>query len=171
MCGPAALPIIAGAAAIVGATGQVVGGINANNQAKYEASVYRANASLDRKAAQDALERGQVEERRQYVKNAQLQGAQRAALAANGIQTDFGSAMDIQNDAKRIGLEDANTIRQNATREMMGYEISAFNNDAGSTGAKARGKSALIGSVFDAGSTLLGGAKQVGQLKASGRGV
>jgi hypothetical protein len=159
-----------GAAAIAG-TGKIIGGINANNQGKYTAQVARRNADMDRRAAADAITRGDTEEARRQRQTGQLLGQQRAALAANGVDADFGSASDIQNDARSIGAEDALTIRQNALREGQGYEISAWNNESRARSARAQGKGALIGSFFDAGSTALSAASQVGQMKAGRAGA
>lgn len=169
MCEPVSLAI---AGTAIAAAGSIVQGVNQSNQMRYAARVADANAAMDRAAAQDAIDRGAKEEQRQYRKNAQLLGQQRAALAANGLEVDFGSAADIQGDTKRIGWEDASTIRQNAIREAKGYEISAANNVDKAASSRAGASAAVIGSVFDAGSTILSGASQVAKLKAgrSGRG-
>ncbi len=168
MCEPVTLAI---AATAVSAAGSIVSGVNQSNQMRYGARVAEANAAMDRAAAQDAIDRGAKEEQRQYRKNAQVQGQQRVALAANGLEVDFGSAGDIQDDAKMIGWEDASTIRQNAIREAKGYEISAANNVDKAASSRAGAKAAVIGSVFDAGSTILSGASQVGKLRAAKNGA
>lgn len=163
MCEPVSLAI---AGTAIAAAGSIVQGVNQSNQMRYAARVADANAAMDRAAAQDAIDRGAKDEQRQYRKNAQVQGQQRVALAANGLEVDFGSAGDIQDDAKMIGWEDASTIRQNAMREAKGYEISAANNVDKGISSRAGAKAAIIGSVFDAGSTILSGASQVSKLKA-----
>ena len=168
MCEPATLAIVGTA---VAAAGSIVSGVNQNQQAKYQAKIATQNAALDRKAAQDAMERGSIEEARQYRKTSQVLGAQRAALAANGLDTTFGSAADIQTDTETLGWEDAQTIRNNAVREATGFEISASNNVGKAASSRAAGKAALIGGFFDAGSTILSGASQVKKLKAQSAGA
>ncbi len=121
---------------------------------------------MDQAAAQDAIKRGAIEEQRQYRRTAQALGAQRAAIAANGIETAFGSAADIQTDTKLIGWEDAQTIRENAQREAKGFEISAANQRDKAASSRAAGSAAIIGGVFDAGSTILGGAQRYSKYKA-----
>lgn len=158
------------AAAGIAAAGSIVSGVNQANQMRYSARVADANAAMDRAAAQDALDRGAKEEQRQYRKTAQLLGAQRAAMAANGLEVDFGSAAAIQTDTKTIGWEDAATIRENATREAKGYEISAANNNDKAVASRAGAKAAIIGGVFDAGSTMLSGAAQSRRMKAGAGG-
>lgn len=164
MCDPVTLAV---AGTAVAAAGSIVSGVNQSRQYSYQAKIAQQNAALDRKAAEDARARGAIEEARQYRKNAQLLGAQRAALAANGLEVDFGSAADLQTDTKTIGWEDAQTIRENAIRESKGYEISASNNVGKAASAKAAGSAAMIGSIFDAGSTILSGASQVRKLQAA----
>lgn len=163
MCNPAVL-LIAGAA--VSAAGTVYGGMAAQAQGRYADQIAQRNAAMDRAASQDALQRGRIEEARQYRKNAQLQGAQRAAMAANGIETDYGSAMDLQTDTKKIGWQDANTIRENAVRESKGFEINAWNHLAEGQAARSQGNAALVGSLFNAGGTILSAASQAKKMKA-----
>lgn len=163
MCEPTTMLI---AATAITAAGSVVGGINQNNQAKYQAQVANQNAALERNSANDARARGAIEEQRQYRRTAQLLGVQRAALASNGVEVDFGSAADLQTDTKTIGWEDAATIRENTVREARGFEINAYNDVAKGKAARAQGKAALIGGIFNAGSTILGGAQQYRKMKA-----
>ena len=164
MCEPATLAI---AATAVSAAGSIVGGVNQNAQQRYAAKVADQNAALDRRAAQDSFARGEIDEQRQYRKTGQVIGAQRAALSANGIEADFGSAADVQTDARTLGWEDAATIRENARREGLGYEISASNNNGKAASARAAGTAAIIGGVFDAGKSILSGVQQVGKINAS----
>lgn len=163
MCDPVSLTI---GATAVAAIGQGVQGINQANQYRYQSRVAQANARMDQASARDAEARGLVEEERQSRRTAQLLGQQRVALAANGIETDFGSAGLIQQDTIQIGREDAATIRENTIREARGFEISAANQMDQSRAAKGAAKGALIGAAFDVGSTILSGASQVGKMKA-----
>lgn len=155
MCEPTTLLI---AATAMQAAGSIVGGINAQKSANFRAAVADRNANLERQAARDALERGDIEEKRQNRRTAQQLGAQRAAMAANGIEVDFGSAADLQADTRMIGREDAQTIRENAMRETRGYDIRAWNANASASASRAEGKAALWGGIFDAGSSILSAA-------------
>jgi leucyl aminopeptidase len=167
MCEPTT-PLIASAA--VSTLGTVVGGVNAMNAAKARAEVEQRNMQLERAASRDALERGAEEERRQYRRNAQRMGAIRAAQAASGLETEFGTNADVQDDAKLIGWQDAMTVRQNAMREARGFEIRAWNAETRSNQAKAEGKAAMVGAIFDAGSNLLSYAQQYRKMRADGGG-
>lgn len=167
MCDPISLTI---AATTIAAAGSVMGGIQAKQQANYQAQIAQRNAGLAEQSAKDALDRGQVAEQQQYRRTAQLSGAQRAAMAANGIDPDSGSGAAIQLDTASLGAQDAQTIRENAMRETKGYEINAANYTAQAVADRQAGKGALIGGLFKAGSTILSGASQFGQLKAQGFG-
>lgn len=145
----------------------MVKGVNGANALRYKAKVDDRNAALDRASAQDALERGRIEEGRQGRKTGQLVGQQRAAMAANGVEVDFGSAADLQADTRQVGFEDAQTIRENAARESKGYEISAWNQKASGAANRSAAGAAMWATAFDAGSTMLSGAQQYRKLQAA----
>lgn len=164
MCDPVSISLGVGAA--LSATGSVMGGISADQQGHYAAKIADQNAKMDHLSSRDALERGRIEEQRQYRHNARAMGAQRVAIAANGIELDFGTAADLQTDTARAGWEDAQTIRENAVREAKGFEISAWNHTAQASADRAQGNAAMWKGVFDAGGTLLSSASQIGKYRA-----
>src|SRR4051812_38068526 len=56
------------------------------------------NAEIAQSQAQDALRRGEVAASNQGLKTRQLKGAQRAQLAANGVDLGVGTAQNILTD-------------------------------------------------------------------------
>lgn len=156
--------------ALVSAGVSAVGGLataySMNQQAKAQAKMEGRNAVMAQDAANDAVERGEEDLKRHFYKVGQLRGAQRAALAANGVDVDFGSAADLQVDTTLLAQADATTIYENAQREADSYRISAGNYQASAATAKAKGRSALVGGAFDAGRSILGGAQQFSGLKS-----
>lgn len=70
--------------------------------------------------ARDAVALGETAAHRHRAATRQLIGSQRAALAANGVSLDTGSALDVQTDSARMGALDEATIRNNAAREAWG---------------------------------------------------
>lgn len=56
----------------------------------------------------------------------QVIGAQRAAFAAQGIDVEQGSALDVQLDTAAITEVDALTIRNNAARQAFGFKVDAL---------------------------------------------
>ena len=166
MCDPATLTI---AGTAVAAAGTVVKTVNAANRATYEARVADSNAKLASAQAADAAERGKLEAQRVMGRNSQLLGRQRAAAAANGIEVDFGSSADVLGDTESIGRDEVATTYRNSEREMQGFDINASNYVAKARGARAARGAAIVEGAFDFGSTILSGAKQVGQIRASQR--
>jgi hypothetical protein len=163
MCDPVSLTI---AATTLAAAGQVYSGMAANAQGKYEAKVANQNAALERQSITDAQSRQAIAQQQHWRKVSAALGMQRAQAAALGLDTSFGSPGDLQADTMMIGYEDASTINENFAKEIKGYDINAANDIMQGRAAKARGKAALVSGFLSAGGTILGGASQVGQIKA-----
>ena len=101
---------------------------NANRQAaEFNAAAYEENAKFAEYQADDAIRRGQIDVHRARLSTRQLIGQQRAAIGANNIRLDDGSALDIQMDAAMLGEMDAAVIRENANREAQGYRQQGVN--------------------------------------------
>ncbi len=73
--------------------------------------------------AQETIRRGQKTESQQRQRTRKLIGSQRAALAAQGIDIESGSAFEIQSETAALGALDASTIRNNAAREALGLRF------------------------------------------------
>jgi len=163
MCGPPALAI---AAAVVSAAGSVMGGIQAKQQGNYEAKVAESNARMANEQARDAIDRGKIQQQQHDREVADTRGAQTAALAAGGVDTSFGSARSLAEDTSMIGAEDTAAISRNTYNEVRGFDINAANYRSQAQASRMKGKAGFTKSLFDAGSTLLGGASQYSKLKA-----
>lgn len=147
-----------GMSAAIGLT--VAGGLttaSGQNQAgKYNQQVANVNAQIAEWQAEDALARGreQVTRQREYIR--QLTGSQRARLAAQGIDIDSGSALDVQLDTARSGELDVLAIENAARREAWGYRVQA--QDYRTRGAIARyeGRQAAVGTLLTTGDKAYG---------------
>lgn len=91
------------------------------------AGVHDFNAAMLEFQAKDAITRGAEAEDlfRKQLKG--VIGSQRASFAAQGIDVDSGSALDVQKDTAYQGELDALTIRANSAREAWGYSMNAKN--------------------------------------------
>jgi hypothetical protein len=156
--GPALFSLFQGGASLAGASAQS-GAIDAKGQ--YEAQMYEQNARFAEINADDALKRGAEAAQQQLKRGAEVQGSQRAALAAQGIAIDSGSAADIQADTAALAAQDAMKIQNNAWREAWGYRVQA--NDY-------RGKAELtkLGAKTDSANTLLAGGMKAAAFTADG---
>ena len=96
-------------------------------QGEYSKRIADWNASAAERQAADAVSRGATDSQRQLTATKGLIGSQRAALAAQGIEVDSGSALDVQTDSQTLGELDALTIRNNAAREAFGFTTQASN--------------------------------------------
>lgn len=148
-------------ATLLTAGGQVYNGVRQSQEQAYVQKVANNNATLERQAAQDSIDRGNKEEARHWQQVAALRSQQIADFAANGFDTTFGSPVDVVKDTDYLGAVDAQTIRENTQREARGFLISAQNYDQDAEAAKRASKDALVSTAFDVAGTVIGGAQQV----------
>lgn len=161
MCGPAAVVPLLIASTVITAGAQIYSGMAAKQQGKYEAKVFNRNAALERQSVVDAQSRQAIAQQQHWRKVAAAMGMQRAQAASLGLDVNFGSPGDLQEDTLMIGYEDASTINENFAKEIKGYDINAANDVVQAKAAKARGKAAMIGGLLSGAGTILGGASQV----------
>lgn len=126
--------------------GAGVSAVGAYGQAKAQqaslqaqAQVAENNAVLSGWQAEDSIDRGQVAADRALLKGGQLKGAQRAAMAANGVDLSVGSPQAILNDTDYMTAVDASQLLDNAAREAWGYRMQArsYRENASATRAGA----------------------------------
>lgn len=139
------------AAVSVVALGAGMGAYGQMRSGKETQGIYDNNAQIADWQAQDALDRGVVNERTMRRQTKQVIGSQRASLASQGVDINKGSALDVQADAAYLGELDALTIRNNAAKEAWGYRVQA--NDY-----RNKGKIAKREGTFGAFNTILGSA-------------
>jgi len=84
----------------------------------------QAQKAIERVRRRIIASRAQEAEARIRQRGNKAVGAQRAAMAAQGIRLDTGSALDVQQETKAISELDALTIKNNALREAFGYGVS-----------------------------------------------
>jgi hypothetical protein len=97
------------------------------NAAEYNAQIANNNAIIASQQRSTTLQQGEAEAHKSMRDQAQMIGAQRAQMAANGIDLTQGSAQDILASTKFLGGIDVNTIQSNAARQAWGYEVQGMN--------------------------------------------
>jgi hypothetical protein len=145
--------------------GAVMGGLQGRAQAGYEADMAKQNARLAMEQARDSRERGELEARDFFRQAGKLKGEQAAALAANGLDMGYGSALTVQQDTAQGLSEDADNLYRNIGERTRGFEINAQNFVSEARAAKMRGKAAMTQAVFQAGSSLTSGFSQYRELQ------
>lgn len=164
MCDPVTLTVLTVAATVVTAGAQIYAGQAAYQQGKYESQISERNAKLEEAARADAMSRRNTEQMQLWRRVTQRLGEQRATAAASGLDVNFGSIADLQEDTLMIGEEDSSTLNENFIKEFKGYDINAANYRAQGAAALYRGKAERFGSYLSATGTLLAGASQVGKI-------
>lgn len=120
----------------------------------YEAEVAQQNKDLNNAKAEQAAVIGASAEDAQRAKVRQAIGAQRASLAANGIDLGSGTAEDMVAQTAQFGEYDALTTRYNAMNEAWGYRTEAINDQNAAAFAKARTKNANTGIYLSTAASL-----------------
>lgn len=137
-----------------------------NAQGDYQKSIFDINARFADIQAKDAIMRGDKEAVALKTQAKKLIGKQRVSLAAQGVDIESGSALELQEDTAELAEADAMTIKNNAWKEAWGYRTQAF--DLRNQGvfaklsAKTRATNTLLTSGINAISTIQQGQRQTG---------
>ena len=157
MClGPEVSAAVAIISSLVGATGAVVSGVATKQAADFNAEIIRRNKQFEvDKASFEA------DQKRRDVQK--LLARQAVGFAKSGVVLSEGTPIEVLADTAAQGELDAQTI-------IYGGDIRAATLEQEARLSEARGRSALTGSFFTAGATLLTGVAGTGLLKAPGTG-
>ena len=93
---------------------------------KFEEAAFMENSRRLKKASKEVLERGRKDVHNFMQSIRKLEGAQVAAMAAQGIDVGRGTAAAIREETIETGIEDASTIRSNAYKEAFGLRQQAI---------------------------------------------
>lgn len=121
----AAVAGIAGAG--VSALGTISGGEAQSANASYQAQVALNNQTIADQNANYAVEAGEVSASNQSLKNAAQFGRLKTSMAANGVDINSGSAVDVEKSARIEGDTAAATTLSNAELQAYGYRTQAAN--------------------------------------------
>ena len=138
--------------ALAGAGASAVGTLEAGS---YQGEVASNNAKIATQNAAYAREAGQEQAAIASRKGAAQGAALKTGLAANGVDVNSGSAVDVEAGARETSKLDAETVLNNAELQAYGYTTQATN-------FKAQAKQDVIGSEFGAAGSLLGNASSIG---------
>lgn len=136
------------AAALAGAGVSAYSSIQQGKSAEAQAEYNAKQAELQ---AEDAQLRGGIEANRKRQEVRRVLAAQQTKLAANGVDTASGSALNLFADTSREGELDAQTAYANAMREAYGYQSQA-------TSYRFSGKASKSNAYGQAAGSLLSGA-------------
>lgn len=140
----------AGISAGANAAGGVAGAYSEYQSGRFNAKVDLYNAKVATLQAADAVRRGEEAVVRNQIKTRVLKGAQRAALAAQGVVLDDGgSSTDILTDTDVQAAKDEQTIRVNAALEAWGFQVQAVDNRARARMERYSANNRAAGTLLD----------------------
>jgi len=134
-------------------------------QAKYSRDMSELNASLSNMNAQDALRFG--DDQADILKSdaQKMIGAQRAALAAQGIEIDSGSALQVQADTAGLASQDAMRIKANAVRQAYGFKLEGIQHQVSGAMGYTSGMNTARSTIAAGGMNAVGaGVGLIGQM-------
>jgi hypothetical protein len=134
--------------------GGILSGRAAKRAGRMEFERNEFNSKIAELQADDAIQRGVDASSRQRMATRQVVGTQRAGYAAQNIDVNYGSAVDVQADATFLGELDAQQITANAEREAWGYDVQSADYRAAGLYALENGNSAGNAAYFQAAGNL-----------------
>ena len=159
----AAVASIAGSA--VGAVGAIEQGNAAKEQADYQAKIAERNSQIAGYNEAAALQAGEVKAGEHSLYGAGVLGAMKVSQAANNVDVNRGSAVDVRG-SRRMALNlGSATDMYNAMREGWGYANQGRGLEYQAQADLAAGENAQKAGYFNAASSILGG---IGNLPIGG---
>lgn len=163
MADPVTLMAVGSLAASVAGAGVSAYGASKTGEANAQAATYQAQVAANNKKiadqnAQAAITSGGLQSFTQGTKTAQVVGQQKAAQAANGLDVNSGTNLNVRTATQDMGHLDALTIMNNAMKKAAGFTAQGMNFGAESTlDTMKAGTSKTTGDIGVA-TSLLGGA-------------
>lgn len=148
--------------ALVGGIGAITSGNASAASSRYNAQIAEENATIAKQNATWAGEAGAEQAGQASQKTRAEVGAIKAAQAANNVDVNSGSALDVRSTAAELGQLSAINIRSNAARSAYGYQTKAASEESQSQLDTFSGEQSSLAGEVGAGSTILGGAANAG---------
>lgn len=139
---------------------QIAGGVSsymaADSAGKAAEGVADFNAKVADLQAADAIKQAESDASDRSRETGQLQGAQRAALAAQGIDPNEvgGTAEDLITSAQLLNDRDMATIKANGIRKAWGYKIDAKNSRMSGEIARSEAQQKALAGAINSGATI-----------------
>lgn len=161
----AVLPLAIGGA-LTSAVGAISTGQAQSQEAAFQAQVARNNAVAAQEQANYTVHAGETQAETEGLRGAAAVGHIKAAQAANNIDVNSGSAVDVRKGAATAGQENTETTLNNSLLKAFGYQTSASTYTA-QAGLESYAASEIpvgadvgaLGSVLSKASSFLPGSK------------
>lgn len=126
------------------------------NQGQVQAGLMRNNATMAEYAAQDAMRRGDEEAAKVRRQGDQIKGAQRAKMAAAGLDLEAGTAGELQDQVDFFSQMDQNTARSNAKRDAWALREQAKGYGVQGAAAEQQGTLGAFSTILATGGQVAG---------------
>lgn len=127
-------------------------------QAEYQKEMSDINARNAQLMGERVIKQGDVDAATQKKKINQILGQQRAGFASQGVEVGYGTAQKIQDETMATGVEEIQSIRNNAFLTAMGYQAEAQDRSRNArmavSGAQTAGSQTILAGGLSAARTL-----------------
>lgn len=139
---------------VASAASGVVGAYSAIQSGNAAAAAAEATAKQQEAAARESIIAGDEESDRQRRAGAATLSQQKIAMAANGVDLNSASALELLDDTKTGIEQDAFAIRKNATNQAENYYQMAANSRTEANNARSQGTWGAVGSLLSTGAKV-----------------
>lgn len=156
------MAFLAVASAAVSAIGTIAGGVASRNQANYQAAVASNNSTIAQENAVRTEQAGNIAAENQGRKGSAKVAGIKVAQAANGVDVNSGSALDVQTGQRETDKLDTETVLSNSELQAYGYRTQAAGFQSEAQLDENKADAAIPASIFSATGSLLSSASSVG---------
>ena len=142
--------------------------VASSEAASYQAAVAQNNAQIAQQNAIYAKQAGAAKTEQAGLQSAEQVGAVKTSLAANNVDVNTGSALDVETGTREKGVLNEYTIENNADLQAYGYRGQASNFEAQAGLDKATATDDLVGGALNTAGSLLSNASSVGTKYGTG---
>ena len=158
------MAFLAAAAPFLALAGAGVSAVGTYEAGHFQSEVARNNAIIAKQNADYARTAGGEQAAIASRKGAAQGAALKTGLAANGVDVNSGSAVDVEAGARETSKLDAETVLNNAELQAYGYTTQATN-------FKAQSAQDEAGGIWGAAGSLLSNASSIGGKWSGGSGT
>lgn len=146
------------ASGAIGGGSAIMGGIAKSQSESYQSQVAYNNAIIAERQATAAKEAGDAQAFGNDLKTANTMGQQKVTQAANGLDVNTGSAVDVRTSTEQLGRLDTLTILHNASKAAMGADFQAANFRSEGAARQASSDNAITAGFLSAAGSVAGAA-------------
>ncbi len=145
----------------VSAVGSIATGIAGMQAANYQAKIAENNAKIAQQNAVYAAHAGEAKAQQESLRSAARNAAIKGAIAANGVDVNTGSAVDVQSSSAAMGSLSTENVMREGQMKSYGYRTEAQNYKDQAGLYKQQASASLAGGLFKGFSSLLSGASSL----------